>query len=196
MSADAGETRKGSAMRVLIIEDEEALAAAVARGLRLQGMAVDVALDGRSGLDKACLNDYDVVILDRNLPEMHGDEVCRRLAGSGSTAGADSGAAGAVAGASFGSPITASTAPTGAVSSTSTLISRSTPATGDGISVSTLSVETSRRGSSAATVSPTFLSQRETVPSETDSPRAGRVTLVDIVGNLLTQVLYGRRRPA
>ena len=74
-------------MRVLIIEDEEALAAAVARGLRLQGMAVDVALDGRSGLDKACLNDYDVVILDRNLPEMHGDEVCRRLAGSGSTAG-------------------------------------------------------------------------------------------------------------
>ena len=73
-------------MRVLIIEDEEALAAAIARGLRLQGMAVDVALDGRSGLDKACLNDYDVVILDRNLPEMHGDEVCRRLATSGSTA--------------------------------------------------------------------------------------------------------------
>jgi DNA-binding response OmpR family regulator len=73
-------------MRVLIIEDEEALAAAIARGLRLQGMAADVALDGRSGLDKACLNDYDVVLLDRNLPEMHGDEVCRRLAGSGSTA--------------------------------------------------------------------------------------------------------------
>ena len=73
-------------MRVLIIEDEEALAAAIARGLRLQGMAVDVALDGRSGLDKACLNDYDVVILDRNLPEMHGDEVCRRLATSSSTA--------------------------------------------------------------------------------------------------------------
>ena len=65
-------------MRVLIIEDEEALAAAIARGLRLQGMAVDVALDGRGGLDKACLNDYDVVILDRNLPQMHGDEVCRR----------------------------------------------------------------------------------------------------------------------
>jgi DNA-binding response OmpR family regulator len=73
-------------MRVLIIEDEEALAAAIARGLRLQGMAVDVALDGRSGLDKACLNDYDVVILDRNLPAMHGDEVCRRLADPGSTA--------------------------------------------------------------------------------------------------------------
>jgi len=73
-------------MRALIIEDEEALATAIARGLRLQGMAVDVALDGRSGLDKACLNDYDVVILDRNLPQMHGDEVCRRLAGSASTA--------------------------------------------------------------------------------------------------------------
>jgi len=73
-------------MRVLIIEDEEALAAAIARGLRLQGMAVDVALDGRSGFDKAYLNDYDVVVLDRNLPEMHGDEVCRRLASSGSTA--------------------------------------------------------------------------------------------------------------
>ena len=73
-------------MRVLIIEDEEALATAIARGLRLQGMAVDVALDGRSGLDKACLSDYDVVILDRNLPQMHGDEVCRRLAGSASTA--------------------------------------------------------------------------------------------------------------
>ena len=73
-------------MRVLIIEDEEALAAAVARGLRHLGMAVDVALDGRSGLDKAQLTDYDVVVLDRNLPEMHGDEVCRRLAASGATA--------------------------------------------------------------------------------------------------------------
>ncbi len=73
-------------MRVLIIEDEEALAAAIARGLRLQGMAVDVALDGLSGFEKASLNDYDVVILDRNLPELHGDEVCRRLAASESTA--------------------------------------------------------------------------------------------------------------
>src|SRR5450830_536806 len=73
-------------MRVLIIEDEEALAAAIARGLRLQGMAVDVALDGRSGFDKAYLNDYDVVVLDRNLPEMHGDEVCRQLSSSGASA--------------------------------------------------------------------------------------------------------------
>jgi DNA-binding response OmpR family regulator len=73
-------------VRVLIIEDEEALADAIARGLRLQGMAADVALDGLAGFDKACLNDYDVIILDRNLPEMHGDEVCRRLASSDSTA--------------------------------------------------------------------------------------------------------------
>jgi DNA-binding response OmpR family regulator len=73
-------------VRVLIIEDEEALASAIARGLRQQGMAVDLAFDGLSGLEKASVNDYDVVVLDRNLPEMHGDEVCRRLASSGSTA--------------------------------------------------------------------------------------------------------------
>ncbi len=73
-------------MRVLIIEDEEALADAMARGLRLKGMAVDVALDGPTGYDKAVLNDYDVVVLDRNLPGMHGDEVCRRLVASGSAA--------------------------------------------------------------------------------------------------------------
>ncbi len=71
-------------MRVLIIEDEEALAAAVARGLRREGMAVDVSLDGADGLEKALLTAYDVVILDRNLPGLHGDEVCRRLAGSAS----------------------------------------------------------------------------------------------------------------
>ena len=73
-------------MRVLIIEDEEALASAIARGLRQQGMAVDTALDGLSGLEKAHLNDYDVVVLDRNLPEMHGDEVCQRLSASGEDA--------------------------------------------------------------------------------------------------------------
>jgi DNA-binding response OmpR family regulator len=58
----------------------------MARGLRRQGMAVDVALDGLAGFEKAVLNDYDVVILDRNLPGMHGDEVCRRLTASPSTA--------------------------------------------------------------------------------------------------------------
>ncbi len=72
--------------------------------------------------------------------------------------------------------MTASSAPTSTVSSSSALISRSVPATGEGISVSTLSVETSRSASSTATSSPTCLSQRVTVPSVTDSPRAGRVT--------------------
>ena len=72
--------------------------------------------------------------------------------------------------------MTASSAPTSTVSSSWTLISRSLPATGEGISVSTLSVETSSSGSSTATSSPTCLSQRVTVPSVTDSPSAGRVT--------------------
>src|SRR3546814_21174201 len=66
-------------MRVLIVEDERDLAAAVARGLRRDGLAVDEAHDGDSGLEKALVNDYDVIILDRNLPRLHGDEVCRQL---------------------------------------------------------------------------------------------------------------------
>jgi DNA-binding response OmpR family regulator len=66
-------------MRVLVIEDEQALAQAIARGLRRAGMAVDLAFDGASGLEKALVNSYDVVVLDRNLPALHGDEVCRRL---------------------------------------------------------------------------------------------------------------------
>lgn len=70
-------------MRVLIIEDEQRLAETIARGLRRHGMATDVAFDGRSGLGKAQLNAYDVIILDRDLPELHGDEVCRRLDADG-----------------------------------------------------------------------------------------------------------------
>jgi len=66
-------------MRVLIVEDEGDVAAAVARGLRREGLAVDVAGDGREALVKAGLVSYDVVVLDRDLPEVHGDEVCRRL---------------------------------------------------------------------------------------------------------------------
>jgi DNA-binding response OmpR family regulator len=66
-------------VRLLIIEDEEALAGAIARGLRKQGWAIDIALDGAEGLEKALVNDYDVLILDRDLPGLHGDEVCRRL---------------------------------------------------------------------------------------------------------------------
>ncbi len=67
-------------MRVLVVEDHERLARAVAEGLRGQGMAVDVALDGREALDHAALTRYDVIVLDRDLPGVHGDEVCRALA--------------------------------------------------------------------------------------------------------------------
>ena len=69
-------------MRVLVAEDEPRVAAAVARGLRREGMAVDVAPDGASALFKARVNPYDVVVLDRDLPELHGDDVCRELTAS------------------------------------------------------------------------------------------------------------------
>src|SRR3954471_20688848 len=66
-------------MRILIAEDERHLAGAIARGLRREGMAVDITHDGASALVKARVVDYDVVVLDRDLPELHGDEVCRLL---------------------------------------------------------------------------------------------------------------------
>jgi DNA-binding response OmpR family regulator len=66
-------------MRILVVEDEVQLAEAVARGLRREGMAVDVATDGDEGYRKAALTRYDVVVLDRDLPGMSGDEFCRRL---------------------------------------------------------------------------------------------------------------------
>jgi two-component system response regulator VanR len=66
-------------MRVLVAEDERRVAEAVARGLRREGMAVDVATDGESALYKARVHPYDVVVLDRDLPRLHGDEVCRAL---------------------------------------------------------------------------------------------------------------------
>lgn len=69
-------------MRVLIVEDEERLALTVARGLRRTGWAVDVAHDGRTALRRAAVVAYDVVVLDRDLPVVHGDEVCRRLVGT------------------------------------------------------------------------------------------------------------------
>ena len=68
-------------MRILIAEDERRLAGAIARGLRREGMAVDITHDGASALMKARVFPYDVVVLDRDLPELHGDEVCRRLSG-------------------------------------------------------------------------------------------------------------------
>src|SRR4051795_13016539 len=69
-------------MRVLVAEDEARVAGALARGLRREGLAVDVAHDGADALYKARVVDYDVVVLDRDLPVLHGDEVCRALAGS------------------------------------------------------------------------------------------------------------------
>jgi two-component system response regulator VanR len=63
-------------MRVLVVEDERRLADAIARGLRREGMAVDIAPDGADAIEKTNLVRYDVVVLDRDLPEVHGDEVC------------------------------------------------------------------------------------------------------------------------
>ncbi len=70
-------------MRVLVVEDEVYLAEAIRDGLRLQAIAADIALDGASALELAAVNAYDVVVLDRDLPLVHGDEVARRLTGEG-----------------------------------------------------------------------------------------------------------------
>jgi DNA-binding response OmpR family regulator len=70
-------------VRVLVVEDEEVMRAALAAGLRRAGLAVDLAADGADGLFKAETGDYDVVVLDRDLPLVHGDEVCRRIVGGG-----------------------------------------------------------------------------------------------------------------
>ena len=67
---------------MLVIEDDEELAQTVALGLRRAGMAVDVALDGPSGLARSQIYDYEVIVLDRDLPRMHGDEICAQLAES------------------------------------------------------------------------------------------------------------------
>jgi len=68
-------------MRVLIVEDHKELAQTIALGLRREGMAVDVALDGETGLRRALQDSYDIVVLDRDLPLVHGDDVCRALVG-------------------------------------------------------------------------------------------------------------------
>jgi DNA-binding response OmpR family regulator len=78
--------RRGETLRVLVVEDEQVLADAIATGLRRAAMAVDVAYDGDGALERTSVNDYDVVVLDRDIPKIHGDEVCRQLVASGSTA--------------------------------------------------------------------------------------------------------------
>jgi len=70
-------------MRVLVVEDEQRLADAIARGLRAEGMAVDVAYDGTDGHEKSTYTRYDVVVLDRDLPGMHGDDLLAELVSSG-----------------------------------------------------------------------------------------------------------------
>jgi DNA-binding response OmpR family regulator len=70
-------------MRVLVAEDFEVLARSIGTGLRREGMAVDVVLDGDDALEHLAITRYDVVVLDRDLPGVHGDEVCRRIAAEG-----------------------------------------------------------------------------------------------------------------
>jgi DNA-binding response OmpR family regulator len=69
-------------MRVLVVEDRKTLAERIAEGLRDAGMAVDIANDGATALAAAGYNRYDVIVLDRDLPVVHGDQVCRALAGA------------------------------------------------------------------------------------------------------------------
>ncbi|MGI5524476.1 response regulator transcription factor [Micromonospora sp. CA-259024] len=70
-------------MRVLVVEDESLLAESIAEWLRREAFAVDVAYDGDAALERLGVNDYDVVVLDRDLPVVHGDEVCRAIVDSG-----------------------------------------------------------------------------------------------------------------
>jgi DNA-binding response OmpR family regulator len=70
-------------MRILVVEDEQLLANLVAEGLRKLSMAVDVAYDGAVASQLLAANDYDVLVLDRDLPEIHGDLICRKVAQSG-----------------------------------------------------------------------------------------------------------------
>jgi DNA-binding response OmpR family regulator len=70
-------------MRVLVAEDFEVLARSIGTGLRREGMAVDVVLDGDDALEHLAVTRYDVVVLDRDLPGVHGDEVCRRITAAG-----------------------------------------------------------------------------------------------------------------
>jgi DNA-binding response OmpR family regulator len=72
-------------VRVLVVEDARQLAGAIADGLRGEAMAVDVVFDGQTAQQSLAVNDYDVVILDRDLPVVHGDDVCRSLTAGGAT---------------------------------------------------------------------------------------------------------------
>ena len=71
-------------VRVLLVEDQVELAHTIAGVLRREGMAVDLAFDGQQALDRVGVSSYDVVVLDRDLPVVHGDDVCRRIIADGS----------------------------------------------------------------------------------------------------------------
>ncbi|RSM76028.1 DNA-binding response regulator [Kibdelosporangium aridum] len=73
-------------MRVLVVEDERLLADTLAEGLRRLSMAVDVVYDGDAALERVHVHSYDVVVLDRDLPKVHGDDVCRSLISAGGEA--------------------------------------------------------------------------------------------------------------
>jgi DNA-binding response OmpR family regulator len=73
-------------MRVLVVEDHKELAAAIAVGLRREGMAVDIVFDGLEALRRTARGRYDVIVLDRDLPRLHGDDVCRSLVAGGGAA--------------------------------------------------------------------------------------------------------------
>jgi DNA-binding response OmpR family regulator len=70
-------------VRVLVVEDESLLADAIAEWLRREAFAVDVVYDGGSAVERILVNDYDVVVLDRDLPVIHGDRVCQRIVEAG-----------------------------------------------------------------------------------------------------------------
>ena len=74
-------------MRILVVEDEKALAEAIALGLQKQGYAADIALDGEEALNILEINSYDLIVLDLNLPKIDGVEVCRHVRASGSSVG-------------------------------------------------------------------------------------------------------------
>src|SRR5215510_14413931 len=77
---------EGVGVRVLVVEDERVLADAIATGLRRAALAVDVAYDGAGALERTSVNEYDVVVLDRDLPRVHGDDVCKQLVSQGNPA--------------------------------------------------------------------------------------------------------------
>src|SRR5215469_10771249 len=80
---DVGVLGEEQPVRVLVVEDHPRLAMTVATGLRRTGMAVDVAFDGEEALAHTARTDYDVVVLDRDIPGVHGDDVCRAITADG-----------------------------------------------------------------------------------------------------------------